>query len=223
MAYYFHGGLAQSVKSANDGVLTPLAPDDTPASDAYTVDYQTTSGKPSRWSSGYGLGGKEFNYPDMKPMDERGLTYTTPPLSADLEVTGHPVIHLWVTSSAKDGDFFAYLEDVDAKGASHYVTEGTLRASHRALHQPPYEYLGLPYHGCYAADVAELPGEPTELFFDLQPTSIVFHPGHRIRVTITCADKDNTATPELSPPPLVKIHRGKEHASHIVLPVIPAR
>jgi putative CocE/NonD family hydrolase len=221
--YYLGPAHAQSVKSANDGTLTTQSSERSLAKDIYTVNYQTTSGRPSRWSSGYGLGGKEFNYPDMTPMDEKGLTYTTAPLAADVQVTGHPVVHLWITSTAKDGDFFTYLEDVDAKGVSHYVTEGTLRASHRALHQPPYEYLGLPYHRSYASDVAELPADPVELVFDMQPTSIVFCGGHRIRVTIACADKDNTATPELSPPPQVTIYRGQQFASHIVLPIIPGK
>jgi hypothetical protein len=35
-----------------------------------------------------------------------------------------------------------------------------------------------------------LGNEPVELVFDLLPTSYVFDAGHRIRVTITCADKD---------------------------------
>jgi putative CocE/NonD family hydrolase len=221
-AYYLHAGPTKSIKSANDGGLAPVPPAEPAASDAYTVDYTTTSGRPSRWSSGYGLGGKEFNYSYMKPLDEKGLTYSTEPLAADLEVTGHPVTHLWVSSTAKDGDFFAYLEDVDPSGVSHYVTEGCLRASNRALHNAPYQYLGLPYHRCYAADAVPLPGEPVELVFDLQPTSILFHKGHRIRLTIACADKDNTLTPELTPAPKVEVHRGKKRASYVVLPVIPA-
>jgi putative CocE/NonD family hydrolase len=221
--YYLHRGPSRSVKSTNDGALSTQPPQEAPASDTYTVNYKTTSGKPSRWSSGYGLGGKEFNYPDMRPMDEKGLTYTTEPLASAVEVTGHPVIRLWISSTARDGDFFAYLEDVDARGESHYVTEGCLRASHRALNKPSYDYLGLPYHRSNATDVLELPGKPVELVFDLQPTSIVFQQGHRIRVTLTCADKDNTQTPELSPAPRVTVHRGKQMASHVVLPVIPAK
>jgi hypothetical protein len=59
--------------------------------------------------------------------------------------------------------------------------------------------------------------------FDLQPSSILFHRGNRIRVTITCADKDNTLSPEVSPAPKVQIHRGKQLASHIVLPIIPPK
>jgi putative CocE/NonD family hydrolase len=155
------------------------------------------------------------------PNEIKGLTYTTDPLESPLEVTGHPVIHLWVNSSANDGDFFVYLTDVSSDDLSMYVTEGKLRASHRALSAAPYDNFGLPYHPSNEADIADLPGEPVELVFDLLPTSYVFDAGHRIRVTITGADKDNLSTPVLDPPPTVSVYRDAEHASYIELPVIP--
>ena len=148
------------------------------------------------------------------------MTYTTKPLDSDIEVTGHPVIHLWVTSTAKDGDFFAYLEEVDANGFSHYITEGTLRASHREISEPPFDYLELPYHRSFEEDRIALPNEPAELTFDLHPTSNIFDKGHRIRLTITCADKDNALTPEISPPPSVTIFLNTNYSSYISLPVI---
>jgi hypothetical protein len=40
-------------------------------------------------------------------------------------------------------------------------------------------------------------------------------------VTITGADKDTASTPQLDPPPTVQLYRGGEHASTIVLPIIP--
>jgi predicted acyl esterase len=49
----------------------------------------------------------------MTGNDQKGLTYNTPPLDKLLEVTGFPVTHIWVSSTAKDGDFFVYLEDVN--------------------------------------------------------------------------------------------------------------
>jgi hypothetical protein len=52
----------------------------------------------------------------MAYNDEKALTYTTPPLGSLLEITGFPVAHLWVSSSAEDSDFFVYLEDVNKKG-----------------------------------------------------------------------------------------------------------
>jgi hypothetical protein len=79
----------------------------------------------------------------------------------------------------------------------------------------------LPFHRSYAEDIAPLPKEPVELVFDLLPTSNIFDQGHRIRVTITCADKDTALTPELSPPSTVSIYRNENFASYISLPIIP--
>ncbi len=218
--YYFHEGPSQSVTSVNDGLLDVKLPEEPPGEDKHTVDYSTTTGKTTRWDNAVGGG---FGYPDMTPNDRKALTYTTKPLDSDVEITGHPEVHLWISSTAEDGDFFAYLEEVDAEGVSHYISEGALKASHRALHDPPYDKLGLPYHRSYQEDVVELvPGERTELRFDLHPTSNVFNTGHRIRLTITCADKDNAATLELSPPPNVTVYRNREHPSYVILPVIEA-
>lgn len=218
--YYFHNEASGSLNSANQGLLSPHPPKSAIGQDDYTVDYMTTSGTATRWANGYGGG---FGYPDMTLNDHKGLTYTTTPLASDVEVTGHPVIHLWVTSTAKDVDFFAYLEEIDNDEShySHYITEGTLRASHRATATPPFNYIGLPYHRSFAEDLADLPSEPIKLIFDLHPTSNIFAAGHRIRVTITNTDKDNALTPELSPPPLVSIYCNSNYASYITLPIIP--
>jgi len=130
----------------------------------------------------------------------------------------------WVSADVADADLFVYLEEVDAKGASHYVTEGALRASHRAKADPGYDYLGMPWHRSFAADASPLPkGKPVELAFDLFPTSNLFDAGHRIRVTVTGADRANATTPEQTPPPRLILHREDGRASHIVLPIIPAR
>ncbi len=216
--YYFAAGPSGSVRSSNDGILRPEPPQNESGKDEYTVDYSTTTGTATRWDNAVGGG---FEYPNMTANDEKGLTYTTGVLDKDVEVTGHPVVNLWISSTAADGDFFVYLEEVGADGGSRYVSEGALRASHRARHEPYYDNLGLPFHRSHKEDMLELaPGEPAELVFDLQPTSNVFNAGNRIRVTITCADKDNAATPELSPPPTISVLRNTKHTSYISLPLI---
>jgi len=217
--FFFQKGPSGSIPSVNDGVLSTKSPKDTTGKDDYTVEYTTTTGKGNRWTNGYG---GPIGYPDMTPNDKKGLTYTTAPLKEDVEITGHPVIHLWITSTADDGDFFVYLEEVDTAGKSIYATEGALRASHRSIAEPPYDYLGLPYHRSFEEDIAPLPDAPVELAFDLHPISQIFHSGNRIRVTVTCADADNTQTPVLTPPPTVSIHRAEPHFSYIILPVIPS-
>ena len=214
--FYFSKGKTRSVASVNDGFLTTESSPAPDAFDVYTVDYTTTSGKKSRWVAVE----EEHDYPDMRANDEKALTYTTSPLETDVEVTGHPVVHLWISSDAPDLDVFVYLEEVDRKGKSAYITEGTLRASHRKLSHVPFNNLGLPYHSHYQSDLAPIPaGEPVELAFCLLPTSYQFHKGSRIRITVVCADADNFDTPVIDPAPKLQLLRGMNHPSFIQLPV----
>jgi putative CocE/NonD family hydrolase len=217
--FYFNEGKTGSVPSTNDGFLRPESPHDKDAADAYTVDYSTTSGKYSRW---YAVNWPR-NYPNMQTNDQKALTYTTPPLQSDMEVTGHPEVHLWFVTDAPDLDFFVYLEEVDGS-KSTYITEGNLRASHRVLSKAPFNNLGLLYHRHYKSDLAPIPaGKPVELVFDLLPTSYLFRAGNRIRITVTYADADNFETPVLDPTPKIRLLRDTAHASFVEFPIIHGR
>ena len=215
--YYFGEGRTGSVASVNDGALVTVSPTAAADSEAYTVDYATTTGTKTRWSAI----DVAHDYPDLQTHDAQSLTYTTPPLEGDTEVTGHPVIHVWLSTSAPDLDVFAYLEAIDGSGHSTYITEGDLRASHRTLDQAPFNNLGLPYHSHDQSEVEPIPsGEPFELVFSLLPTSYHFHIGDRIRVTIAFADADNFETPVLSPAPTVQLWRSVGRQSYVDLPIV---
>lgn len=215
--YFLGAGPSGSVASVNDGSLGASRPA-AGGADEYRVDYATTSGKTSRWDNAVG---GNFGYPDMTENDRKGLTYTTPPLAEDLNITGHPVAHIWMSSTAQDGDFFVFLEEVDQAGVSHYVSEGSIKASHRALGAPYYDSLGLPFHRSHAEDVQPLkPGRPEELVFDLQPTSNLFEAGNRVRITVVGADADNATPLSEDPPPTLKVYREKKRASYVSLPVV---
>jgi putative CocE/NonD family hydrolase len=216
--FYLAAGQSGSIGSVNDGRLRSAAPTVSRGEDAYKVDSTTTSGTTTRWDNAVGGG---YGYPDMAANDKKGLTYTTTPFLEDMQLTGSPVLRLWAASTAKDADVFAYLEEVDPAGVSTYVTEGVLRASYRALGTAPYDNLGLPYHRGFPEDVKELtPGEAVELVFEMQPTSVIFDKGNRLRLTITGADKDNAATPRLDPAPTLTVYRDKLRPSSISLPVV---
>jgi len=219
-SFYFSKGKTGSIASVNDGFLTTESPPVPDAFDVYTVDYTTTSGEKSRWVAVE----EEHDYPDMRANDEKALTYTTSPLETDVEVTGHPVAHLWLTTDAPDLDVFVYLEEVDRSGKSTYITEGTLRASHRNLSKAPFNNLGLPYHSHYKSDLTPIPaGEPVELAFSLLPTSYQFHKESRIRITVVCADADNFDTPVINPVPKLQLLRSINHPSFIQFPVAQSR
>jgi putative CocE/NonD family hydrolase len=215
--FYLDAGKSGTVNSANDGFLNAEAPAAPTAHDTYAIDYSTTSGGHSRW--GAVLAASE--YPNMSTNDQKALTYTTLPLETDAQVTGHPVVHLWLVTDAPDLDVFVYLEEVDGKGNSTYVTEGNLRASHRALSTAPYANLGLPHHRHYESDLEPIPaGEPFGLSFDLLATSYLFQAGNRIRITVAFADADNFDTPVLDPAPTLELLRNTIYPTYIELPVV---
>ncbi len=150
-----------------------------------------------------------------------GMSFVTAPLDHDLQVTGHPVITLWLASSADDADVVARVDALAADGTARYVgVEGKLRASMRALGKPPYETFGLPWHpGTEASRQPLVPGQPVELTFDLMPLSYLFKAGERLRVTLQFSDA--RATKRLEPAPEVSVLQGRKYPSRIVLPLVP--
>jgi putative CocE/NonD family hydrolase len=212
--FYFGagGGLAEARPTGEAGM------------DAYVVDYGAGTGHAARWNSLTGpRGGLLFGYPDRKERDEKLLTYTSAPLPEDMEVTGHPVVKLYVSSTAEDGNFFAYLEEVDPSGDVIYVTEGQLRAIHRKLSEGERPYPGVIPHRTFEKEDAMplVPGEVAELVFDLLPTSYLFKKGSSVRVALAGADKDHFELRREEPAPTLTFHRNRAHASLIELPVVP--
>ena len=85
--------------------------------------------------------------------------------------------------------------------------------------KPPHKLL-VPYRTFKRGDALPMvPGETTELTFDIQPVSHLFRAGHRIRVAVACADVDHFPNPP-GPPPTIRLHRSAAHASHVVLPIV---
>jgi putative CocE/NonD family hydrolase len=151
------------------------------------------------------------------------LIYTTPPLAEDTEITGYPVVTLYLTSTETDGAFFVYLEDVDPAGRVTYVTEGQLRAIHRRVSaEPPPYTLQVPYHSFKEADASPLvPGRVAELSFGLHPTSVLIRKGHRIRIGIAGHDAGTFTRIPAQGTPVITLARNKDYASYIDLPVVP--
>lgn len=217
-AFFFASGPSGSVQSKNDGLLKTDAPQAS-AVDEYTVRQDTSTGENTRWPNTVSFN-HTMSYPDMTANDLKSLTYTTPALGDDITVTGSPVATLHIATAAPDADFYALLEEVDASGHSHYVTEGVLRASHREMASPPWDNLGLPWHRSFASDLKPLRrGEVVELRFDMHPVAHLFNRGNRIRITIMGADAGNTETPP-SPDAVVKLHFGGKFPSRIEFPVL---
>ena len=198
--------------------LLPQKPGEKTARDTYLVDNSAGTGDLSRWKSGIGM---NVEYSDRRRADKKLLVYNSRPLDRDMEVTGHPVVTLYITSSAEDGYFIVYLEEVTPRGEVRYVTEGNLRAVHRKVSRakPPYK-ICVPYHSFLEKDAMPLtPGEVAQITFDLLPISYLFRRGSRIRMAVAGADRHHYI-PLPGPPPTIQIHRSGKQPSHIVLPVV---
>ncbi len=95
-------------------------------SDDYTVDYTATTGKHNRWWEMSGICNTSVIYSDRRASSQSLLCYTSTPLKKDLEITGHPVVKLYASSTEADCAFYVYIEDVSPDGCVTYVTEGQL-------------------------------------------------------------------------------------------------
>ncbi len=203
-----------------DGVLTHDLPGDTEAADEYKGDYGCGTGGNTRYER---LSGKvvEEYYKDWHGRDARMLTYTALPLERDMEISGHPVVTLYVSSSAQDGAFFVYLQDIAEDGNCRYVTEGVFRAMHRKVSKPPWNHQEVGPHHSFRQEDAELlvPGEPAEISFALFPISWLFRKGHRIRVALAAADRDHFSRVPDGRIPVLRYFRDRERPSRIDLPV----
>jgi putative CocE/NonD family hydrolase len=201
--------------------LSRSAPTAATGSDRYRVDFDVTTGTQNRWYTQ--LGGGDVVYAERSEMDRRLLTYTSAPLDADLEVTGHGQVTLHVTSTASDGNFFVYLENVAPDGQVTYVTEALLRAVHRKLSTDPPPYrTAYPYRSFLRKDAQPLePGQPATLSFPFLPTSVLFRRGHRIRIAIAGADQDTFLRIPADGEVTISVSRGSSRPSFVELPVVP--
>lgn len=201
------------------GSLSSSPPAEATGEDLYEVDYETSSAVEPRWLGP--LFAKPW-YPDRTIRDRELLVYDSPPLTADMEVTGYPVVHLYLSSTHSDGAFFVYLEDVSPQGVVTYVTEGVLRGIHRKVTEEPSSWKRpIPYHSYLAADAEALvPWEVTELAIGLEPTSFLFRAGHRIRIAIAGHDGSAFRRIPSTGTPVLRIQRTSAHPSSIDLPVI---
>lgn len=160
--------------------------------------------KRTKWTKFYldpangSLGGKAAKKKTVLRFDAMGdgVTFLTPPLAHETEITGPSAVKLFVSSSTGDADIFVVLrvfspdfQEVVFQGAIDPHTpvgQGWLRASHRQLDKKlskPYR----PYH-THTKKQPLKPGEVVALDIEIWPTSIVVPVGHRVALTIRGKD-----------------------------------
>ena len=125
-----------------------------------------------------------------------GVTFLTPPLAKETEITGPIAARLAISSSTRDADLFLVLrvlspnlKEVVFQGAldPHTpIAQGWLRASHRKLDAK----LSQPYRPYHTHDEVQplKPGEVYALDIEIWPTSIVALAGYRVALTVRGRD-----------------------------------
>lgn len=125
-----------------------------------------------------------------------GVTFLTPPLPEEMEITGPIAARLVVSSASEDADLFLVLRvfgpdlsEVTFPGhvdPHTPIAQGWLRASHRKLDIERSEAYR-PYH-THDQILPLVPGERYEVDVEILPTCIVVPPGYRLALTIRGKD-----------------------------------
>ncbi len=212
--YYLHSGKGANT-AGGDGVISMVAPK---AEKPDTFDYDPANPVPTiggRLCCGTGLPPGPF---DQRSNEGRTdvLVYSTPPLEADLEVTGFVTAEIYASTSAADTDFTAMIVDVDPSGYARYLGDGIIRARYRK--------------STAKAEPIEA-GKIYKYTIDLWATSNVFKAGHQIRVYLSSSNFPrfnrnlNTGEKTFGATRMEKarqtIYHDAEHPSAIILPIIP--
>ena len=207
-SWFLQGGKSGSAPSVNDGTLTTAATEQ--GKDEFKVIYGIKADVEPLRDAYVVKGASEW--------DQKGLTWTSAPLTNAVTVAGHPLVQFWLACSADDADLFVVLEDVDEVGNSQYVADGRLRVSLRATHQAPYNFLNLSWRRSYKTDEHKLtPGQPVKLLIDLMPTVTIVKRGHRIRLALT-GSQGRTNHQQAPAPPTLTVLRDATHVSYLSLP-----
>lgn len=192
--------------------LTPSAPSTPSLPDRYR--YDPTDPTPS-------VGGTilttDAGARDNRRLEARAdvLTYTSAPLSDDLEVVGPVTVELYVQSSVEHTDFFARLCDVSPRGRSINVCDGLIRLS-------PERVEGVER----GADGV------LRVRIDLWPTACCFRKGHQLRVQVSSGAHPRYSRNPGSGEPLAtattfvvadqQVWHDAQHPSAVVLPIVSA-
>ena len=220
---YLAPGPSGAVESLNDGKLSWSAP----ASGVKPTSYTYPDPAWTFPGTGSAVRGKTGSLHTTRKI----VTFTSDPIAEDFEVTGPIAFNLWASSSAIETQFIVKIYDqgplsaelaaaiktVDVAPPAQLVTEGWLKASHRAL-DPARSTPSSPYHSHAKVEPLE-PGKIYPFQIEIWPTCWVFKQGHRIRVELMAFDQQCQfylghlrATDTF--------YHDADHPSHLALPVV---
>jgi hypothetical protein len=214
---YLSGAPADACDSLNDGSLSWQEP---------TAEPPTQFDYPQRaWSGWPGFGTAAQNAQGMMSNTAKILTFTSPPLDEDIEVTGPIVLKLWLSSTADDTDIIAKFYEIPASykgGPLPPLTRGWLKASHRAIDPSRSK----PYRPFHPHDRREklIPGEIYPVEVEVWPVSQRLKRGSRIRLDLANGDSPVFDMPFNHHYGLKMgtdwYYHDKEHPSQLLLPIV---
>ncbi len=224
---YLDKSISETCDSINDGSLKLDKPLDEASTD-YAVRDDINVFKDKNGQSKYNRSELYWSGDMTKDVDNKGLTFTSPPLFPmyQNEMAGCISLDLWISCSANDVDLIVYAEEVMQDGTSRYIKDGVMRASHRTVGKnEAWEKMGATWHTSMTEDVDRCLNEglskPTNVKFAVDPIAYNFQPNSRLRITITCANNavyqhymynDNY--------PTLTLYTGGKYASSISVPFL---
>ncbi len=126
----------------------------------------------------------------------KGLSFRTPPITHETEITGPIAAKLFIASATSDADLFLTVQAFDPSGKeltfqgaldpNTPIAMGWLRASHRRL-DPARSKPWQPFHPHDRAEPLT-PGQMFEVDVEILPTSIVLPPGWTLALSIRGRD-----------------------------------
>ena len=139
-------------------------------------------------------------------------------MANDAEIAGDPVAHLRLSSSSATALVIVYLEDVSPSGRVIFITQGLLNLAHRKLAPLVEGKSADPLHSYLRKDMAPMtPGLIEDVTIAISPIAALIRKGHRLRVAIAGADRDNLERLPARGAETLTLVRGE--ASYVEVPV----
>lgn len=196
--------------SARRGVLTLDPPGGDQAPSVFVSDPDAPVANPYEAAGAH----------DYRSLEQRRdvLTFDSPPLDRDTEVTGPIQARIYLSCDCRDTDLWVRLVDVSADGTAYNLMSPGLDVV-RASYRDPAKGRQL-----------LTPGEIYELRLDHMVTSNRFARGHRVRVQMSSSFSPNFSrnlhTGDLETVSArrqratIRIYHDGQHRSHVAVPVV---
>jgi putative CocE/NonD family hydrolase len=219
---------------ATGGKLSSTKPTDRNASDAYVSD----PNKPVPYTQA-----QSFGYFSLYPLEDQRfatrrpdvLVYETEPLAEDLTLAGPINVGLQIASTGTDADFIVKVIDVypDAPAGGRGAGPNVLDGYQQLVKGDVYRAR---WRRSLETPIPLVPGKPDSVSYVLHDVFHTFKKGHRLMVHVQSTwfpliDRNpqkfvpniNTANASDFQRATMTVFRDAGRASHLLLPVLPAR